>query len=80
MRETGLLNRFQSQHLQRKPTCGENDSRDISMVGFHEIKPVILSYLLAVVLSLILLAIEMHVHAIICVCDKRKKMQKNATK
>lgn len=78
MRETGLLNRYRSQHLQRKPTCGENDARDISMVQFHEIEPVLLSYLLAVVLSMTLLAIEIHVYTIISLYDKLKKMQQKS--
>lgn len=80
MRETGLLNRAQNRQLQSKPICA-GDSRDISMVGFHEIKPVLLSYLLAVIVSMFLLALEIHVHAIaVRLYDKKKPDMKSKTK
>lgn len=79
MRETGLLDRARNQQLQSKPIC-QGNSRDISMVEFHEIKPVFLSYLLVVIVSMLLLTLEIHVHAVARLHDKRKSEMKNLTK
>lgn len=57
MRETGLISRLKTKWFLRSSQC-DGDNRDFTFVGLEEIKPTVIAYVIGLILSISLLAIE----------------------
>lgn len=59
IRETGLLKRIKDKFLSKKAIC-EGDAREFAVVGFSDVKPIIIIFVSGVFLSLALLLFEIY--------------------